>query len=110
MLSFLGSYSDESSKLFLNIGLSLFVLGVIVVGFCIAKHYHHLAFLFEKYKEDANKFLADECAWEAVIEADNKRLFRTCWRVFWDNFWPYLSFFCFIAGSLIGGYALLTAS
>ena len=111
MLSFLSSASlNESSKVFLNIGLSLFVFGVAVVGICIAKHYHHLAFLFKKYKQDANKFLADQCAWEYVTEEDNKRVTPTCWGLFWGYFWPYLSFVSFIAGCLIGGYALLATS
>jgi hypothetical protein len=110
MLSFLGGYSDYSSKWLLSVGLSLFVLGVIVVGICIAMRYHRIAFLFKKYKEDANNFLTDKSSWEDVIQADEARVSPTKLGSIWGNFWPYLSFACFIVGSLVGGYALITAN
>ena len=110
MLSFMSSYSDYSLRWLLSLGLSIFVLGVIVVGICIAIRYHQIAFLFKKYKEDANKFLADGCTWQYVLEEDERRVTPRPIDIFWGNFWPYSSFACFISGSLIGGYALIIAN
>jgi hypothetical protein len=107
MLSFLGTKALPLS-LWLKLGLSSFVLGLIVVGICIALRYHSLANLFQKYKEDANNFLLNKLSWEELVERDTQRVKPTCWKVFWGNFWPYLSFFLFIIGCLIGGYALLS--
>jgi hypothetical protein len=109
MLGFLASDKVKTLGLFLKLGLSSFVLGVIVVGVCIALQYHWMAYLFREYKEDANNFLANKLSWENLLEKDNKRTTPTCWKTFWGNFWPYLSFFLFVAGSLLGGYALLSS-
>jgi hypothetical protein len=58
--------------------------------------------LFKNYKKSVEGFYSKKITWSALSEADKERADTNCF----DYIIPYLSFFCFIAGSGIGAYAL----
>jgi hypothetical protein len=58
--------------------------------------------LLKQYKESVEDLYGDKITWIALAEADKKRAVAT-WL---DYAIPYSSFICFIAGSVVGAYAL----
>ena len=100
-LSFLGA-ARELTGVGTKVALFLFVLGLVLAGVSTAKTFHHMSGLLKKYKQGAEDFYADKITWVALAEADKKRAVAS-WL---DYTIPYLSFFCFIAGSGAGAYAL----
>lgn len=105
-LSFLGA-SEAARKLLLpKFSLGLFVLGVVLVGVLNAIGTHKLRFLFTSWKSDANKYMSNEITWGTLFNEDNSRVERgRCLIVVI----AYLSFFCFIAGAVVGLWALFSA-
>ncbi|MES2013917.1 MAG: hypothetical protein V4445_09205 [Pseudomonadota bacterium] len=106
MLSFLGAYKENSHIIFLKAALVCFVIGVFLVGICIARMFHHINNIFKLYRVDANKFLTGEICWMDLTKNDEDRTSPSPCKKFWNNFWPYSSFFCFIIGSSLGAVAL----
>ena len=100
-LSFLGA-AKELTGVGTKFALFLFVLGLIFAGITIAKTFHHMSGLLKKYKQGVEDFYSDKITWAALSDADKERAVTDCF----DYIIPYLSFFCFIAGSGIGAYAL----
>lgn len=105
-LSFLGA-SEAVRKLWLpKISLGLFVLGVVLVGALNAIGTHKLRFLFTSWKRDAGKYSSNEITWGTLFNEDNLRVERGRCLIIVV---AYFSFFCFIAGSAIGLWALFSA-
>ena len=100
-LSFLGT-AKELTGLGTKFALFLFVLGLIFAGITIAKTFHHMSGLLDKYIQGVENFYSDKMTWTALSDADKERAVTD----YCDYIIPYLSFFCFIAGSGIGAYAL----
>lgn len=101
-LSFLGAAKDLSYLPCLKLALVAFVLGVVLVGASIARTYHNISSLFKHYRNDANNFIKDSVSWEFLIAEDENRAKPSVWMYIF----PYLSFICFIVGSITGGYSL----
>lgn len=102
-LSFLGA-ARELTGVGTKVALFLFVLGLVFAGISTAKTFHHMSGLLKQYKQSVEDFYGDKITWVALAEADKKRAIAT-WL---DYVPPYLSFFCFIAGSVAGAYALFS--
>ncbi len=85
-----------------KLALFLFVVGLIFAGITIAKTFHHMSSLLKKYIQSVEDFYSEKITWTALSDADKERAVTDCF----DYIIPYLSFFCFIAGSGIGAYAL----
>ncbi len=101
-LSFLGA-AKELTGVGTKVALFLFVLGLVFAGISTAKTFHHMSGLLKQYKEGVEDFYGDKITWVALTEADKKRAIAS-----WLDFAiPYSSFFCFIAGSGAGAYALV---
>jgi hypothetical protein len=101
-LSFLGAATKVPTGMGTKFALFLFVLGLILAGVSTAKTFHHMSNLFKNYKKSVEDFYSEKITWSALSEADKERADTNCF----DYIIPYLSFFCFIAGSGIGAYAL----
>lgn len=99
-LSFLGAAGliNGGAKL----ALLLFVLGLVFTGIAIAKTFHHMSSLLKAYKQGVEDFQSDKITWIVLVDSDKVRAVAT-WL---DYVIPYSSFFCFIAGSAAGAYAL----
>jgi hypothetical protein len=102
-LSFLGA-AKELTGSGTKVALLLFVLGLIFAGITIAKTFHHMSGLLEKYKQGVEDFYSDKITWTALTKADKERAIADCF----DYIIPYASFLCFIVGSCIGAYRLFT--
>lgn len=100
-LSFLGA-AKELTTSGTKVALFLFVLGLVFAGLTIAKTFHHMSRLLKKYKQGVEDFYSDKITWTVLTEGDKERAVTDCF----DYITPYASFFCFIAGSGIGAYAL----
>ena len=101
-LSFLGASPETINLLGAKIALFLFVFGVFLVGISTAKTYHHMSNLFAAWRIDVNNYYSDKVTWEHLQEEDKKRATES----FWDYAFPYISFGCFIAGSISGAISL----
>jgi hypothetical protein len=101
-LSFLGASPSAINMRGAKISLFLFVLGVFLVGVSTAKTFHHMSGLFKAWKEDVDNYFSDKITWEHLQEQDNNRAVED----FWDYAIPYLSFGCFIGGSISGAVSL----
>lgn len=101
-LGFLGASPNAINMLGAKISLFLFVFGVFLVGVSTAKQFHHMSNLFKCWKSDVDNYYADKIAWEHLNEEDKNRSVED----FWDYAIPYLSFGCFIGGSISGAISL----
>jgi len=101
-LSFLGASEKAFNRAGVKWSLALFVGGLILVGFSIAKIWYHMAGLLEYYKRDAARYYNNEIDWDALYDEDEKRA-----KVgFLDHFLPWASFALLIAGCIVGGFSL----
>jgi hypothetical protein len=103
-LSFLGAAPGAIGMMGAKIALSLFVLGVVLVGVSTAKTFHHMSSIFETWKTDVESYYADAITWRHLQDEDRKRAV-THWL---DYAIPYASFACFIIGCIAGAWSLLT--
>lgn len=101
-LSFLGALPASINKLGAIISLFLFVFGVFLVGVSTAKTFHHMSRLFKAWKSDVDHYYSDKVTWEYLHAEDEKRAVEDIW----DYAVPYISFACFIAGSVSGAISL----
>lgn len=103
-LGFLGASPAAINMMGAKISLSLFVVGVFLVGVSTAKQFHHMSNLFNAWKADVDHYYADKITWDHLRSEDRKRAVDT----FWDYAFPYASFGCFIVGSISGAISLLS--
>lgn len=101
-LSFLGAYKGALNLSGVKISLTLFVVGIFLVGISTAKTFHHLSGLLKKFKIDVDHYYADKITWYHLHEEDKVRAVEDKW----DYIIPYASFGCFIAGCISGALAL----
>ena len=99
-LSFIGALKKTS--LLGAWSLSLYFLGIILVGVLIAFNYHRKNFLFDAWKRDVNLFYENSLNWNQLNANDENRS--------QDSIWPiwvaYGSWACFIFGSILGIFGL----
>ena len=103
-LSFLGAYEGELDASSIRNALSLFGAGVILVGLSGFWQFHSISRMFAAWRSAVDKYFNDKISWDQLNSEDIKRSATT----FWDYFFPYLSFGCFIAGCIVGGLALFS--
>jgi hypothetical protein len=101
-LSFLGASPAAINMLGAKVSLTLFVLGVFLVGVSTAKTFHHMSGLFKSWREDVDHYYSDKITWEHLRDRDKTRAGSG----FWDYAIPYMSFACFLAGSISGAISL----
>ncbi len=101
-LGFLGASPEAINMLGAKISLFLFVLGVFLVGVTTAKTFHHMSGIFKAWKADVDHYYSDKINWEHLHQQDKTRAVED----FWDYAIPYLSFGCFVGGSISGAFSL----
>lgn len=103
-LSFLGASHQALGLTGAKLALLLFVVGIVLVGVTTAKAYHRIWGLFRAWKKDSEHFYEDRITWEYLHTEDHMRARDN----FWDYFFPYTSFACFIGGCLAGAVSLFS--
>lgn len=89
-----------------KIGLGFYILGLFAVGVLVALSAHKMELLFREWKTTANKYTSDETTWGTLIAEDSARVEKgRCLNITV----AYLAFACFIAGSIVGLWALFSA-
>lgn len=101
-LSFLGASDRALGMGGVKFALGLFVLGIVLVGVCIARAYHHMSGLFHAWKRDTDHFFQGRITRQHLHDSDNARAQDSIW----DFVLGYVAFGCFILGSLICGFSL----
>lgn len=105
-LSFLGASEAVRKLCSPKISLGLFVLGLIFVGVLNALSTHRIGRLFREWKHDSNKYISGEITWGSLTENDEARVKKGRHPMFTV---AYAAFICFIAGALVGMWALFSA-
>lgn len=101
-LAFIGAVGASKIAVGAKVSLIFFVMGLIFVGISRAKEFHRIMRVFAEWQSLANAYFKNEMAYESIIEIDK----RTAVETFWDYFFPYAAFICFIAGAIFGLLAL----
>jgi hypothetical protein len=104
-LSFLGASEAVRKLLLPKISLGFFVFGLFAVGVLAALSAHKMAFLFREWKTTANKYTSDEITWGSLLADDSARVEKG--RCFIITV-AYMAFACFMAGSIVGLWALFS--
>jgi len=105
-LSFLVASGVDRGLLLPKFSLSFFVFGLLLVGVLNALSTHKMSRLFRGWKHDANKYISNEVTWDALQEDDNLRVENGRCLIVGV---AYATFFCFIAGAVVGLWALFSA-
>ncbi|MGD2118240.1 MAG: hypothetical protein PVG66_07770 [Chromatiales bacterium] len=105
-LSFLGASEKARLLLLPKFSLSLFIIGVVLVGVLNALSTHKMSNLFHGWKHDSNKYISNESTWGALRDEDEDRVQRGRCLIICI---AYISFFCFIAGAFVGLWALFSS-
>ena len=103
MLAFIGAIGADKIGFGAKLALASFVLGVVLLGISKAKQYHCMSRLFEHWKGLAGAYFGDKASYEYITEEDKKKTGED----FFDYFFPYASFACFVLGAAIGFYSLV---
>ncbi|MBW8363238.1 MAG: hypothetical protein K0M39_01630 [Rhizobium sp.] len=102
-LSFLGASESVRKLLLPKISLGFFISGLFAVGVLAALSAHKMAYLLREWKLTANKYTSDETTWGDLLAEDNARVEKGRKAII---SFAYLAFACFIAGALVGLWAL----
>jgi hypothetical protein len=83
--------------------LTLFALGVVLVGLVHAARFHGVQRLYRDWRGDVREFYGDRIEWPVLLDRDTQRsaVFQ------WDVLLGWCSLGCFIAGAVIGFVALV---
>lgn len=105
-LSFFGASEAVRQLRNPKISLGLFVLGLVLVGVLNALSTHKMGSLFREWKHDSNKYISGETTWGSLLENDNFRVEKGQYLIIAV---AYSAFIFFIAGALVGLWALFSA-
>jgi hypothetical protein len=72
-LSFLGASEKAFNRTGLKWSSALFVGGLILVGFVIAKTYYHMSGLFKHYRRAVDSYFHDQITWDDMNRQDARR-------------------------------------
>jgi hypothetical protein len=101
-LSFLGASPSSINMCYTKLALSLFILGVVLVGISTAKTFHHMSDISKAWKADVDHYYSDKVTWDYLYAQDKLRAVPSKW----DYAIPYASFGCFIFGCILGAINL----
>lgn len=97
-LSFIGAMPHIRSSTWPVAALFLFAIGVVFVGLALAVRYHRTAWMFKRWREDADQYRGDLLDWNDLLDRDAPRWRKWAWPLV---LLPYLSFACFLGGLAI---------
>lgn len=103
-LSFLGASPTALSIAGAKVALSLFLIGLVLVGATIAKTFHHMSNLLRRWKSDVESYYSGKITWQYLQDEDKARAVTDIW----DYILPYSAFICFVGGCIVGAYSLLS--
>lgn len=88
--------------------LTLFTVGLILVGIGRALSYYQTNRLFSQWRKDVETFYAQNLDFGNLLRNDNQRCetFLRCKKIYWAELVAWLSFLCIIGAVATGGYAL----
>jgi uncharacterized membrane protein len=101
-LSFLGASEKAFNRTGLKWSLALFVGGLILVGFVMAKTYYHMSGLFKHYRRAVDSYFHDQITWDDMNRQDARRSEDK----FVGHVLPWAAFLFFALGCIVGGYSL----
>jgi uncharacterized membrane protein len=101
-LSFLGASEKAFNRTGLKWSSALFVGGLILVGFVVAKTYYHMSGLFKHYRRAVDSYFHDQITWDDMNRQDVRRSEDK----FVGNVLPWAAFLFFALGCIVGGYSL----
>ena len=101
-LIFLGASEKAFNRTGLKWSLALFVGGLILVGFVIAKTYYHMSGLFKHYRRAVDSYFHDQITWDDMNRQDVRRSEDK----FVGHVLPWAAFLFFALGCIGGGYSL----
>lgn len=105
-ISFLGASESVRKLLLPKISLGFFIVGLLAVGVLVALSAHKMAYLFREWKLTANKYISNETTWGVLLEEDSARIKKGHLTII---SFAYIAFVCFIAGALVGLWALFSS-
>lgn len=100
-LGFIGTMSHLRGELWPKAALSLFAVGVVIIGFYHAVRYHRVNWLFKRWRADVAAYSADALEWNELLDRDEKRIIR------WVRpllLLAYTSFGCFLIGLTVAAF------
>lgn len=98
VLSFLGASESIREQYSPKVSLALFILGIITTGVLRAQIMHRIESIYEKWRTNVKDYLNDKITWEELTQQDDKASYNSTK----EYIFGYLSFACFIVGSLLG--------
>jgi hypothetical protein len=99
VLAYLGAVaSNPTDQLMPKISLALFFLGIIFVGIYHACLVHVYSGIFKKYQASVKRYFAERLEWEAFFNEITSQVKPSVI----PYVLAYLSFGCFVLGSLLG--------
>jgi hypothetical protein len=101
-LSFLGASEKAFNRTGLKWSSALFVSGLILVGFVVAKTYYHMSGLFKHYRRAVDSYFHDQMTWDDMNRQDVRRSEDK----FVGHVLPWAAFLFFALGCIVGGYSL----
>jgi hypothetical protein len=101
-LSFLGASEKAFNRTGLKCSSALFVGGLILVGFVVAKTYYHMSGLFKHYRRAVDSYFHDQITWRDMNRHDARRSEDK----FVGHVLPWAAFLFFALGCIVGGYSL----
>lgn len=100
-LTYLGS--KINSTIGIKISLMIFFFGLITVGILKAYTLHKHEGLFANYQKQVAKYYENQIGWSDLLKSDNDKVGSPIV----PYIFGYISFACFIVGSIIGAYTLM---
>jgi hypothetical protein len=105
-LSFLGAVENIRSQWAPKVALSLFLIGLILIGVNTALWVHHIEGMYKSWLEGMYKswrkntaaFFEHKIDWDTLNAGDDALAYKTTWLYVTG----YSSFLCFIAGAGVG--------
>jgi uncharacterized membrane protein len=98
VLSFMGASEKVRTALGPILGLSCFVVGIILIGVFNIIQYYHMAKLFTAWKSDSEKYFENPAEWTNIIKNDKERSKPRIWA----HIVAHGSFVMFVVGCIIG--------
>lgn len=103
VLSYMGAVGT-SFRIGMAVALCSFLLGLILVGVMTASIYQRIDALFKNWRADTDRYFSDQIEWDDLIKNDKKRVGNSIL----ETVLGYLSFLCFIAGTVVGLVSFFT--
>ena len=97
ILAFIGSSEAVRVLKWPWYSLTLFILGLVLVGIINFVRFHLVEFIYKHWRADVLKYYDNNICFDEIIENDNQRSYKFSWLFLI----AYFSFFCFLGGTAL---------